>query len=351
MAIIALKRQFTIVFIIFGALMSFSQETSRFSFSRDSILINDPSLVEELVVYRGYLDTITKPLTPVLGTKKQWGDQFAFYPYVPFNLDSPYTLFFKDGVQLFSIPQPEGYEQLSVKVIYPKTKAIPANFLKWYIRFSRPVNASRIYEHIRITDLEGNDIDRALLPLLNPLISEDKTLLTLWVEPGRQKRDLGPNTRLGAVFEEGKKYNLIIEGLKDQNGVLMDAPVSHSFAIIKADRIKPDSMLWTLRNPTAGTQDPLYIDCNEILDYGSLQDAIHITTSEGIEISGTLEWVASDKSIQFIPSFNWIKDDYTILFNKTLEDISGNNLERLFDNDIKNRSEDYHPQIRSFRID
>jgi len=330
--------------------MSFAQETSRFSFSRDSIVIRDLAIAETLAVFRGHLDTITKLQLPVLGTRKQKGDQVVFYPYVPFNLDSPYTLFFKDGFQLFSIPRPEAYAPLTVRTIYPQTQKIPANFLKWYIQFSRPVNASNIYNHIRITDPTGNNIDRTLLPLLNPLLSEDGTLLTLWVEPGRQKRDLGPNVRLGAVFTEGKKYKLIVEGLKDQNGVLMKTIFTHSFSITTADRTKPNVQQWNILIPKSGTQEPLKIQCAEVLDYGSLQDAIHITTKTGVEISGKLKWNASEKSIYFFSLSNWRKGEYIILFDKLLEDLAGNNLERLFDNEMQKHTEDYLPQQRTFSI-
>ena len=345
-----MKRQLSIFLILFGTLSVFAQKPTGFSFTQKGVTITDPDIVETIALYKGHLNTIPKTAKRILGTTKKEAQQLIFTPYVPFTLGASYTVVYKREIQQFHIPIPDDYEQLSVARIYPEAAVLPSNFLKWYIQFSKPVNASRMYEHIHITDADGAILDRTLLPLLNPLLSEDRTRLTLWVEPGRQKRDLGPNARLGAVFESGKKYRLVISGLKDHNGVLMPTPYSHAFTITAPDRTKPDVKNWELKTPNLGTRDPLFIYCNEILDYGSLQKAVHITTANGKEVSGVLAWSSATKSIQFTPSYYWFKGDYKVLFNKTLEDLSGNNLERLFDQDIQNNPVKYVPPLVQFSI-
>ena len=85
------------------------------------------------------------------------------------------------------------------------------------------MNPIKIYDHIRFLDDEGKPIDRSILDLGAPLLSADGTLLTVWIEPGRQKRLLGPNRHLGSVFDIEQNYTLHISNtLKDAQGIALE---------------------------------------------------------------------------------------------------------------------------------
>lgn len=346
-------RLFSIILILLGTLTTFSQEDSGFSYSRMQVSLKAKKNDASFKLINGVHNNVARAkIAPAIqGTWKQTENQSIFTPLVPLQWNTSYTLLHNNNLHTFTIPIPEDYKPLQVTAIHPNTTTLPANFLKWYIQFSKPINPSRIYDHITITDGDGNPIDRALLPLLNPLLSKDRTLLTLWIEPGRQKRDLGPNARLGSVFKTGERYALSISGLKDHNGISMPSHFTQQFTIATADRKKPAIETWMIKTPTPGTIEPLRIICNETLDYGSIQDALHITTKTGIEIAGKTQWNPKKKTIYFIPISNWNNDYYTILFDKTLEDLAGNNIVRLFDADVRDSSKELYTQkTRSFQI-
>ena len=271
----------------------------------------------------------------VLGTTTVGNGELVFTPLLHFEWETHYTAFIDKQPYHFKLELPETYPRLRIVTVYPKQDILPANLLKWYVKFSKPINLSKIYDHISIRDAQGQVVDRAILPLSPPLISEDGTLLTLWIEPGRQKRGLGPNTRLGSVFTEGESYTLIIdENLKDMHGVSIATSFKHSFTIGTPDRRKPQWESWQVTSPDAGTKHPLHILCSESLDYGSLTDGLIVYSDSTSPIAVQTQWDESNKSISVEPLSNWKKGSYYILLKKSIEDISGNNLERLFDSEV-----------------
>ena len=315
-------------------------QSPRFSFTSDAVTlaVSENQKTPTFKVYKGLLTAVDQVYgkKEMLGAFTQSGTNIQFIPILPFQKNSDYTVIYNNTTYPFKISLDVSYEHLHVETIYPNTTTLPSNFLKWYIRFSKPVNPSKIYEHIYLIDNKTNTkVDRALLPLETPLLSDDGTLLTLWIEPGRQKRDLGPNKRLGEVLITGTSYTLVIDKeLKDHQGIPMNIEFNHSFTVSTSDRIKPVISSWKLHLPTVETKEPLHINFQEFLDYGSLQNAIHIVDASGNKLEGKFMIHSNQKSITFIPLNNWNKETYTIQCKQTIEDTSGNNLERLFDRDI-----------------
>ena len=260
--------------------------------------------------------------------------------------DRPYTAVYDKTFYPFEIAQSETYETLGVTEIYPSIRQVPANILKWYIRFSRAVNPVRIYEHIEFLDEDGNAIDRSILHLGAPLLSDDGTLLTVWIEPGRQKQLLGPNQHLGSVFKPRKTYKLRIAGtLKDAQGVPIESTFIHTFTTTESDRVMPSLSGWKVQSIKSGQNTPLKITCDEQLDYGSLIDAFSVI-QDNKEVNGTLTYDSELNTIYFTPSDNWKKGTYTISLEHQLEDLAGNNLIRLFDRPLhQNKSNITPPKL------
>lgn len=270
----------------------------------------------------------------IIGIKHRDANLVTFKPLVPFNQGTPYTLFCDGQFLHFEIEKATSYETIEVLDIYPSSSEVPNNILKWYVHFSRPVNPVKIYDHIHFLDQDGQEIDRSILDLRAPLLSQDGTLLTIWVEPGRQKQLLGPNHHLGSVFQADHLYTLRIDGaLKDVEGVAMGSDITHTFRTTVADRVKPSIEDWKIADLKAHTIEPLEIALSEQLDYGSLTDAISISF-KGSRVVGTLQYDSVDKMISFIPEENWEVGSYTIYLAPLLEDLAGNNLLRLFDQPI-----------------
>ncbi|GGG40006.1 hypothetical protein GCM10011344_46090 [Dokdonia pacifica] len=315
-------------------------QSPRFSFTSDTVTLKKPDHSKEshFKVYKGAYTSIHQTLDKkaILGNYAQNNGELYFIPILPFQKNNRYTVVYENEVYPFTIDLDASYKHLQITEVYPNSDTLPSNFLKWYIQFSKPISPSKIYDHISlINNSDNTTVDRALLPLETPLLSDDGTLLTLWIEPGRQKRDLGPNERLGEVLIPGESYTLIIdEHLKDRQGISMKMNFKHSFSVSDPDRKKPSITSWKLQLPLANTKDPIILQYQEQLDYGSLQNTLQIVDTSGNRIKGKFIIAANQKNIYFTPLNNWNKNTYTLKCKPIIEDLSGNNLERLFDQDI-----------------
>ena len=337
---ITFVKKITFITLLLMKTLEMNAQSPRFSFTSDAVILefSEDQKAPTFKVYKGLLTSADQSYGKkvMLGVFTQSATNARFVPILPFQKNSDYTVVYNHTTYPFKIPLDVSYEHVYVETIYPNTTTLPSNFLKWYIRFSKPVNPSKIYEHIYLIDNRTHTkVDRALLPLETPLISDDGTLLTIWIEPGRQKRDLGPNKRLGEVLIPDVPYTLVIDkNLKDHQGIPMKMPYTHSFTVSTSDRSKPTISSWKLHLPTVKTKEPLRIDFQEFLDYGSLQNAIQIIDTSGNKLEGKFIINTNNKIISFTPSNNWNKETYIIRSKSIIEDVSGNNLERLFDRDI-----------------
>lgn len=331
------------IFLIIGFLKLDSQQApENLDYSSTHVRISSPQITSDIKVIKGQVaDYKLLDDTPaIIGTVKKDGSYTTFTPIVPFDQETPYTLVFDDQFFHFEIKRGKDQPIMTVSSIYPSVDEVPANILKWYIRFSQPVNPVRIYEHINFLDQEGKPIDRSILHLGAPLLSEDGTLLTVWIEPGRQKRMLGPNRHLGSVFEPYRQYTLhIADTLKDKHGVPIAKSVRHTFTTTDSDRIKPTIANWSVGSLPSDTRQPLAIKSNDHLDYGSLLDAFSIMLDDH-RVDGVLTYDSETTMIHFTPSDKWKKGSYTIQLGYQLEDLAGNNLHHLFDRPIKGQQEE-----------
>jgi len=344
------KNLITTLILCFGVLLPniFAQTSPNFTFDQKKIIITKykPNVMG-ITVFKDHIpeEKISKA-TPVLGKVIIAQEKLQFIPLIPFGWGQKYTLVYNNIIEYFTLTIPEHYEFLKVTNVYPSSERIPSNILKWYIKFSKPINTTLIYKYIHFIQASGDTLSRAILPLENALISDNNTLLTVWIEPGRQKRGLGPNEQLGSVFSTNQNYQLrISRELKDQQGVSMLQYFRHRFLIKEADRIQPNINNWNIRIPNINTISSLLIECNESLDYGSSLNNIQIVDKDHKEILGQWQLTDEEKTISFTPSKIWKKGNYYILFNPNIEDLSGNNLYRLFDNEVHNVSSKTERQI------
>ncbi|AUC14958.1 hypothetical protein BTO06_07325 [Tenacibaculum sp. SZ-18] len=314
----------------------FSQ-SPKFSFYRTSIKVVTTDVQNVIKVYKGTFKNLQEinNRKSIIGNIKRQGDKLTFSPLLPFQVETNYTVVYGRKLYEFSIPLESNYKILGVKNLYPNYSELPSNLLKWYVEFSKPVNPTNIYDHISLIDnITQKKVDRAFLPLENPLLSNDGKLLTLWIEPGRQKRDLGPNKHLGKVLEIGKSYTLMIDGnLKDSKGIPMRSNFTFSFEVFEADRTQPDINNWKLNPPKRNTKDELVIHLNDKLDYGSLINNLILYNNKQIEGVFTID--SNNNKVIFTPFHKWKPNTYVLKCNKLIEDLAGNNLERLFDRDVQ----------------
>ena len=79
---------------------------------------------------------------------------------------------------------------------------------------------------------------------------------------------------------------------------------------------------------------PLAIDLQEPHDFILLSRYIIVRDPEGEIVPGSLTIGANETQIEFVPKYPWLEAKYTIDINPLLEDLAGNNLNRLFDEDV-----------------
>lgn len=279
----------------------------------------------------------TKNSQAILGsTQLDDRGKIIFHPLIELPLDSDFIGICNDEMNEIHIPIPENYQVPQVVNIFPSSLSWPSNILKFYIMFSRPM--SRIaYPYIQIIDSNGKILDRAILKEIPELWNEDHTLLTVWLEPGRIKRDLGPNLTLGPIFNLNKTYEVKIgENLKDQNGVGIGYDFQFTFSINVPDRKKINPHKWGINIPDSESITPLEISFDEILDYGSLKNNFQVLNDHNNILNG--HWEISEKSdrIKFYPERNWQSGNYSIIIYDEIEDLAGNRISRLFDQPVRN---------------
>ncbi len=287
-----------------------------------SLLIKEIELSEVNVRLSGKHQKIAGTITANEGT--------LFTPYFPFANNVTYQVF-NDEQLLFSFTPQKDIKSPEVKNVFPVTDELPVNFLKFYIEFDQSMAGGHVYDYLQLIK-NGAEVENAFIPLKPELWDANKQIVTVWIDPGRIKRDLGPNKKYGAVLEAGYSYQLIIgKGLKATNGADLNAKFVKSFHVFERDEKTPSVTSWTLNSPTNNSREMLLIDMQEVMDYSS-----HHFMSvfyNGNEMEGDFEFI-SDGEISFFPKKSWQKGEYVLKIASKAEDLAGNNFNRPFDRDL-----------------
>lgn len=319
------------------------QETIEVLYDRVSVTMVDPNVVEELAVYRGsYSLQELDGQVAMIGQLDKIELGLRFSPLVDFNLNTTYTCLYRNEVYTFKLDLEAEYDFLKIRDTYPSSPELPANLLKIYVRFNKPISTTNLQDKIKLQTAEGRPIDRSFLPMENALINEDGTLLTLWIEPGRQKRGLGPNSHLGSVLHNGDDIILFIsKDITDRNGISMSEDYQRKMKIVAEDRVKPDFTNWNIISPNPESKEVLKIRFDESLDFASAKKSFSIMFNDKMDVFGSWEMGPSERSVLFYPNERWAKGAYWVHISPDLEDLAANNLVRLFDSDVRKQQDDY----------
>jgi hypothetical protein len=278
-----------------------------------------------------------------------------FRPLIPFTRGLAYEVRFKDKLLArFQIPEPLSSEAPRVVSIYPSSDTLPENLLKFYFVFSKPMREGQSLKHVVLLKNRRDTLPQTFLDLQPELWDVEGKWLTLWLDPGRIKRDLQPNQQLGTPLEKGVWYRLAINDLwQDKEGGRLAGSWSKDFFVSARDSQSPAPERWMLVPPGRGTRDPLRIKFNESLDYVLATEGIFITDKQGHVVPGEISLGKKESELKFTPHNLWIKGVYQLQAEVRLEDLAGNNLERLFDREIskegiKVSGKNY---IRTFSVD
>jgi hypothetical protein len=271
----------------------------------------------------------------ILGNYDIQEGNVLFRPLIPFTPGLSYHIFVDTVFMgVVTIPQPDNREKPVLLSIYPTSDTLPENLLKMYLQFSKPMRAGNSLQHITLVNAHNDTLPAPFLALQPELWNKEGTLLTLWLDPGRIKKDLQPNKAMGPPLGEGENITMIVAPTwKDREGAPLDQKYTKHFYVTTSDRKSPIPNTWHVSAPEGGTQQPLEISFGEPLDYALLQETIGIQGEEGESVSGSISLKEGERKLYFIPNASWIKGSYYIVIASRLEDLAGNNLSRPFEVD------------------
>ena len=287
---------------------------------------------------------------PVIGDYSFKDDEVIFKPVIAFTRGLKYQLYvrniFVDEIEI----QAANTTSPRIIAVYPVLDTLPENLLKFYILFSKPMQEGDELKHIHLLK-DGRDTLSAVFPDLE-LWNNDRTMLTLWLDPGRIKRELQPNKLLGPPLIKESHYQLLIDkDWQDAEGILLRENLAKNFFTSSRDSVSPDEKKWTINTPKAGTKEELVIKFNEPLDHVLAERTISVVDANGNEVKGKLKVNDHGDIVYFFPGNVWKMGDHALQIESRLEDLAGNNMDRLFDVDLnKKQGPPKNIQKRQFEI-
>ncbi len=206
-------------------------------------------------------------------------------------------------------------------------------------------------EFITVYNTTEDKAESIFLPLETELWNRQHDRLTLWLDPGRIKTNLIPNREQGLPLKKGNVYTITVDKKwKTAEGQELNKTYLKQWRVITPDTLKPDVKNWKVDAPVSNSDKALAIHFNEPLDHELAQESIGIHSSNGKPIPGDWELNKWGTTLRFTPSSSWKKGNYEIVVNPKLEDFAGNNLNRLFDENLGNTSKVVGEQ-NDYRID
>lgn len=270
----------------------------------------------------------------ILGTLSEDGDAILFTPLIPLSPGLTYKIiqagkFIGD----IKVPVSNSKDGPHIVSIYPEGDTLPENNLKLYLQFSHPMLTGSALDYITL--LDGKDtLHDVFLNLQPELWDTTGKILTVWFDPGRIKRDLVLNRKLGNPLKKAGKYRLVISSKwKDSRGLNLQEYTKEFVAGARDDQ-QPDINKWQITPPLSGNVKPLMVKLNEPLDHYLLQESITVLNARGVPVKGTSSVSNNDRVWTFTPTQPWLASKYILRVNARLEDLAGNNLNKVFDRDV-----------------
>lgn len=285
------------------------------------------------VVYAGLGD-----VPPLLGTYAVEGDSLVFRPSFPIAPGVGYRAVFQSPggpaiEKTFSGARGETIPLARVEHVYPSGDVLPSNLLRLYIYFSAPMSRGEAGQHIYILDEKGKVLPDVFLPG-EELWDPRYTRLTMTFDPGRIKRGLTSNQKMGPPIAEGNRYTLVIDrDWKDARGVGMVAGFRKSFRGGPAERDPPDPKQWRVHAPKADTTQDLAVDFPKPMNFPLLQRMLQVSSRRGTMI-GKISVARNETQWRLTPKEPWKAGDYQLLVDTGIEDLAGNHIGQAFDVDV-----------------
>lgn len=276
-------------------------------------------------------------IPPLLGVYSIDGGNLVFHPRFPFAPGMKYRAVFQPpgGVRIEKIffgPRVNPIPSTRILQVYPTADVLPSNQLRLFVYFSAPMSRGEAFQHIRLLDASGKVLPDVFLPD-EELWGRDNQELTITFDPGRIKRGLTSNQKMGPPIENEKRYTLVIDSKwHDARGVQLAAGFRKVFRGGPAIRVTPDPKTWRITAPRARTASALVLDFPEPMSYPLLLRMLHVSGGSG-DVAGEVAIARHETEWRFTPRQPWSPGSYTLVVDTALEDLAGNHIGQLFDMD------------------
>lgn len=291
--------------------------------------------------------------TPIAGRYEFSADTIRFTPAFGFDSGRDYVVRLPQENEAVSFRIATDTAQLapSVTHIYPSGDTLPENTLRFYIHFSVPMQPHVGFDYIQLRDVNGVFDDAAFMRFKQELWNEDRTRLTVLIDPGRIKRDVATNIDLGPALLAGQRYSLVIEsGWPTADGSSFLPAFEKSFQVTDALRSRPSAQLWTTNTPCAGTREPLVVAFDRPFDRHLLANQVQVVAETDGRVDGSSQVEAGENAMRFTPSHPWPVHGLKVIANPTLEDVAGNNFRDLLDHSFETQENETSPTEHSVLI-
>lgn len=283
-------------------------------------------------------DNTKAPGPSMIGNYEHVRNELTFTPRFPLSAGATYRASLNIGGTIrsldYSVPMLAGKAPPRVVKIYPTADVLPANHLRFYIYFDRPMRGGKdLFKHLAIVDEKGKEIDEPWL--VDEIWDEENNCLILFIHPGRIKWGVEQRVLMGPVLHEKRSYALIVRGeWTDLEGNKIGKDTIKKFRTTPEDRVRIDLSDWNLTAPAARTRDPLTLTLAKSIDYRSLQTGLTVTNAKGEIIPGEVTIGKNEMAWHFTPARPWQTGPYRVKVSPDLEDVAGNTPSRPFDMDL-----------------
>jgi hypothetical protein len=278
---------------------------------------------------------------PMLGSYSVEGGSLVFRPRYPLAPGVQYRAVFRQPgrpavERVLSGPAQSVVSATHVEHVYPSADVLPSNNLRLYIYFSAPMSRGEVAYRLHILDRNGKELKDVLLPG-QELWDPNNQRLTMTFDPGRIKRGLESNSKMGPPIAEGERYTLVIDrGWLDARGTPLADSYRKDFRGGPAIRMPPDPKQWRITAPRAGTSSPLVVDFGRSMNFPLLQRMLQVAGPAG-NLTGAIAVDQNETIWRFTPKAPWAPGNYRLLIDAGLEDTAGNRIGEPFDIDVFDR--------------
>lgn len=289
---------------------------------------------------------------PVAGSYRVAGGSIVFAPAFPLVAGVPYDLVIDLNrlraahrlplapagdrrTRRILVPAASLTKRTLVSGLRPSIAVVPANLLRLYLHFSRPMREGDAAGHLELVDDSGHVVAGAFLdPGLEMWDRSHRRLMVLF-DPGRIKRSLRPNRELGPPLVEGRRYRLRVDpGWRDADGAQLARGFSHEFTVGPAERNALDPVSWRATVPTPGTADPILLRSPVPLDHARVPHDIGLVDSTGTRVPVRAMLDNDERTVRLLPAETWGPGRYQVVVAANLEDVAGNTVAAAFDVDL-----------------